>query len=73
MLKKRRGLMFYSPNFPLIKILFNHNDNSKILKKHDKKMNTPIDIENFNLLVNLSSNLPPRVKIPYFTGEEITF
>jgi len=26
-----------------------------------------------NLLVNLSPNLPPRVKIPIFTGEEKLF
>jgi hypothetical protein len=36
-------------------------------------MKTPTDIENYNLLVNLSPNLPPRVKIPMFTGEETSF
>jgi hypothetical protein len=38
-----------------------------------KKMKTLTDIRNYNLLVNLSQNLPPRVKILFFTGEEKLF
>jgi hypothetical protein len=42
-------------------------------KKHDKKIKVSTDIGNYIILVNLSSNLPPRVKIPFFTGEKKLF
>ena len=59
--------------FNINKKLYNLNDNSRILKKHDKKIKISTDIENYNLLVNLRQNLPPRVKIPFFTGEKKLF
>ena len=38
-----------------------------------KKINIFNRYRIYNLLVNLSPNLPSRVKIPYFTGEKIVF